>query len=83
MAELLIQRHGLKGAETRLKADPTLWQNLLQGSAPTIGTAAGANIDYVASLAGQVCTYTYQAQGGNDTIVYDAANGTVVTNYVP
>ena len=60
-----------------------LWQNLLQGSAPTIGTAAGANIDYVASLAGQVCTYTYQAQGGNDTIVYDATNGTVVTTYVP
>ena len=30
MAELLIQRHGLQGAETRLKADPTLWQNLLQ-----------------------------------------------------
>ena len=30
VAELLIQRHGLKGAETRLKADPTLWQNLLQ-----------------------------------------------------
>ena len=52
-------------------------------SSPGIGTAAGANIDYVASLAGQVCTYTYQAQGGNDTIVYDAANGTVVTTYVP
>ncbi len=30
VAELLIQRHGLQGAETRLKADPTLWQNLLQ-----------------------------------------------------
>ena len=30
VAELLIQRHGLQGAETRLKADPTLWQKLLQ-----------------------------------------------------
>ena len=30
MAELLIQRHGLQGAETQLKADPTLWQKLLQ-----------------------------------------------------
>ena len=30
VAELLIQRHGLQEAETRLKADPTLWQNLLQ-----------------------------------------------------
>ena len=30
VAEQLIQRHGLQGAETQLKADPTLWQNLLQ-----------------------------------------------------
>ena len=30
VAELLIQHHGLQGAETRLKADPTLWQKLLQ-----------------------------------------------------
>ena len=30
VAELLIQHHGLQGAETQLKADPTLWQNLLQ-----------------------------------------------------
>ena len=30
VAELLIQRHGLQGAETRLKADPTLWQKMLQ-----------------------------------------------------
>ena len=30
VAEQLIQRHGLQGAETQLKADPTLWQKLLQ-----------------------------------------------------
>ena len=30
VAELLIQRHGLQGAETQLKADPTLWQKMLQ-----------------------------------------------------
>ena len=30
VAELLIQHHGLQGAETQLKADPTLWQKLLQ-----------------------------------------------------
>ncbi len=29
-AELLIQHHGLQGAEKRLKTEPTLWQNLLQ-----------------------------------------------------
>ena len=30
VAELLILHHGLQGAETQLKADPTLWQKLLQ-----------------------------------------------------
>ena len=30
VAEQLIQRHGLQGAETQLKADPTLWQEMLQ-----------------------------------------------------
>ncbi|PTU74244.1 type II secretion system protein [Pseudomonas mangrovi] len=59
-----------------------LWNNLLQGSAPRVAIAAGTDIDYVASLAGQVCTFTYQAQGTNDTIVYNAADGTVVTNYI-
>ena len=30
VAELLIQHHGLQGAEKRLKTEPTLWQDLLQ-----------------------------------------------------
>ena len=30
VAEQLIQRHGLQGAETQLKTHPTLWQELLQ-----------------------------------------------------
>ena len=30
VAEQLIQHHGLQGAETQLKAEPTLWQKLLQ-----------------------------------------------------
>ena len=30
VAEQLIQHHGLRGAEKRLKTEPTLWQNLLQ-----------------------------------------------------
>ena len=30
VAEQLIQCHGLQGAETQLKADPTLWQKMLQ-----------------------------------------------------
>jgi len=30
VAEQLIQHHGQQGAETQLKADPTLWQKMLQ-----------------------------------------------------
>ena len=30
VAELLIQRHGLQGAETQLKTRPTLWQEMIQ-----------------------------------------------------
>ena len=55
-----------------------IWNNILQGSAPTL---TGTTPDYVATVAGQVCTYTYQGQGLNDTIVYDAAVGTVTTTY--
>jgi len=61
-----------------------IWNNILQGSAPTV---TGATPDYVATVAGQVCTYTYQrdpsaAGVANDLIVYDATNGTVTTTYV-
>lgn len=63
-----------------------LWVNSLQGSAPTVASAAGS--DYLATLAGQVCTYTYQndpsaAAAPDDTIVYSATTGTVTTLYVP
>lgn len=54
-----------------------IWNNVLQGSAPTVATGTGS--DYQVTRAGQVCTYTYQLQNVNDTITYDAANGTVVT----
>lgn len=62
-----------------------IWNNVLQGSAPTVATAAGS--DYLVTRAGQVCTYTYQrdpstAGAPNDLIVYDASNGTVTTTYV-
>jgi len=62
-----------------------IWTNVLQGSAPSVSAATGS--DYQASLAGQVCTYTYQrdpsaAGVANDLIVYDATTGTVTTTYV-
>ena len=58
-----------------------IWNNVLQGSAPTVATAAGS--DYLATVAGQVCTYTYQAHNADDTITYDATNGTVLTVFTP
>ncbi len=57
-----------------------IWQNVLQGSAPSVA-ASGADRDYLASAAGQLCTYTYQLDGGDDTIVYNANVGDVTRNF--
>lgn len=57
-----------------------IWQNVLQGSAPTVATS-GTDLDYLASAAGQVCTFTYQLDGGDDTIVYNANVGDVTRNF--
>ena len=57
-----------------------LWGALLQGSAPTVDTAAATGIDYVATSTGTNCIYTYQLDGGTgDTITYESTNGTVNT----
>lgn len=74
---------GIDGGATIESATDCLdiWNNVLQGSAPTVDTAAGS--DYLATVAGQVCTYTYQAHSANDTITYNAANGTVATVFTP
>ena len=61
-----------------------IWTNVLQGSAPTV--AAGTGSDYQVTRSGQTCTYTYQrdpssAGTADDTILYDAANGTVTTTF--
>ena len=63
-----------------------VWSSVLQGSAPTVATAAGS--DYLASIAGQVCTYTYQndpstAGAPDDTIVYGSSTGAVTTVFNP
>ncbi|MDP3845779.1 MAG: type II secretion system protein [Pseudomonas sp.] len=63
-----------------------VWTSVLQGSAPTVATAAGS--DYLATIVGQVCTYTYQRDPSatgvpNDTIVYDSSTGAVTTVYNP
>lgn len=59
-----------------------VWGAVLQGSAPTVATAAGAGIDYVATAngAGTTCTYAYQVGRSNAEtrdITYDSNNGDV------
>lgn len=58
-----------------------LWGAVLQGSAPTAAAAAANGIDYVAAANGTQCTFTYQLDDQNDTIVYDSSNGTVTTTF--
>lgn len=57
-----------------------LFENLLQGSAPSVGTAAGA-VNYVASAGGTRCTFTYQPDNGDDRIFYDANLGEVTYSF--
>lgn len=56
-----------------------VWNSVMQNP-PTVATAAGS--DYLASAAGQVCTYAYQVDGsGTRSIAYNAASGALtVTN---
>lgn len=53
-----------------------VFSNILQGSAPSVGTAAGA-IDYLTTAAGTNCTFTYQLDGADDSILYNANTGEV------
>jgi MSHA pilin protein MshB len=56
-----------------------IFQNVLQGSAPSVGTAATNN--YVATAAGTICTFTYQADGGDDSITYNTNTGDVAVSF--
>lgn len=75
-------------AGTQTTTDPTtitatdcvsLWEGLLQANAPEVATATGTDVDYVASAAGSVCTFTYQPDGETNTIAYDLSNGEIDT----
>jgi MSHA pilin protein MshB len=57
----------------------SLWLAVLQGAAPTV---TGATPDYVATAApANSCTYTYQLDNADDTIVYDLSTGAVVRTF--
>jgi prepilin-type N-terminal cleavage/methylation domain-containing protein len=51
-----------------------VWLGLMQSNAPTVATS-GTVTDYTASGAGSVCTYTYNLDGQNSNITYDADVG--------
>lgn len=60
-----------------------VWVGVLQSNAPTV---AGTNPDYVVTTQadtggnpGSDCVFTYQPDGQNSTIVYDADNGEITT----
>ena len=60
-----------------------IWQNVLQGSAPSVATSSASGIDYVATYSAPVCTYSYQLDGrtsGLRSIAYDTSTGVVVSN---
>ncbi|SEI76294.1 prepilin-type N-terminal cleavage/methylation domain-containing protein [Pseudomonas linyingensis] len=70
---------GINGAFNCLE----VWENVMQGSAPRVAIAAATGIDYVATSAGSVCTYTYSLDGrtaGQRSIAYDSSNGVVTTS---
>src|SRR3989338_1294298 len=73
-----IAASGAPAASTAMTAATCneVFSNVLQGSAPSVGTAAG-DIDYLTTAAGTSCTFTYQLDGADDSIVYNANTGEV------
>ncbi|HCJ29133.1 MAG TPA: pilin [Pseudomonas sp.] len=68
-----------KGWPTGINGTPSciaVWENVLQGSAPTVAQS-GTGFDYYATAAGTICTYTYQRHDSNATITYDSDVGEV------
>lgn len=56
-----------------------VWTGVMQNP-PTVVAASGT-ADYVATAAGQVCTYAYQGDSASRSIAYNASTGAVtVTN---
>ena len=52
-----------------------VWNGVMQNP-PTVATAAGS--DYLATAAGQICTYAYQVDGsGSRSVAYNAGTGAI------
>lgn len=59
-----------------------LWRALLQSNAPTVATS-GNDVDYIASLEGGDCRFTYQLDDSGNYIDYDPEEGEVFTQINP
>lgn len=59
-----------------------VWNAILGPGAPVVGAAAGATVEYVATAASPVCTYTYQTNGAAAnparSFTYNATTGALV-----
>jgi len=53
-----------------------LWAELLQSNAPTVATSGG-DVDYIATINGGDCRFTYQLNNSGDFIEYDPEEGEV------
>lgn len=65
-------------ALTTAKQCMEVWTALLQNP-PSVGLAAGLDRDYVVSISGNTCTFSYQPVS-DKSIVYDSSNGEVFIN---
>ena len=68
---------GAPAATTAMTPDTCneVFINVLQGSAPTVGTSG--TVDYITTASGTTCTFTYQKDGAGSFITYNASNGEV------
>lgn len=73
-------RSGTPAANTDMTGGEcrNLWGNLLQASAPSV---AGTSAAFVASANGTRCLYTYNLDGGDDVIEYNANTGEVFVTF--
>ncbi|MNZ64685.1 Type II secretion system protein G precursor [compost metagenome] len=73
-------RSGTPAANVGMSADECrrLWGNLLQASAPSV---AGGDSAFTATANGTRCLYTYNLDGGDDVIEYNANTGEVFVTF--
>lgn len=74
------ERSGTPGAGASMSADECrrLWANLLQASAPSV---SGDQASFTATASGTRCLYTYNLDGADDVIEYNANTGEIFVTF--